>query len=186
VLTSILVTIAIVGPMVAYAGVSVIWPSSTATVNVDTSPPITFAQGSDYTQASSLGFASAFATTNNAGSFTVTVSGLSGGTVTIDNLTYIQREASVTSYKMQVATAFSGSLNPTLLKVRLWTGSTAPTADGDSGVCAVLDLEAALSTESSASCSAAGVKVQLVSTLPAGVSSETGTVSIRPSSIVFA
>lgn len=185
-LTGLLVAMAMVGPMVAYAGVSVIWPSSQVTVDVDESPPINFTAGSDHAQAQSLGFAGAFSQGNNGASFTLTLNGLSGGTVTVDNLTFIQREASVSSYKIQVATAIGGGINPTTLKARLWTGGTAPTADGDAQVCAVLDLEAAANTESSASCTAAGVKVQLVYALPAGQTTQSDSVSIRPSSIVFA
>jgi hypothetical protein len=185
-LTGLLVGMAVVGPMVAYAGVSVIWPSSTATVDVDEAPPITFAAGSDHAQAQTIGFAGAFSAGNNAASFTLSLNGLSGGTVTIDNLTYITREASVASYKVQIATAIGGGINPSTLKVRLWTGGTAPTADGDASVCAVLDLEAALNTESSAACTAAGVKVQLVYTLPTGQTTQSDTVSIRPSSVTFA
>jgi len=184
-LNVLLVGLAVVGPMVAYAGVSVIWPASTATVDVDQSPPITFAEGSDHSQASSLGFAGTFTETNNGGSFTLTVSGLSGGTVTIDNLTYIVRESAVASYKLQVASALSG-ISPDTLKARLWTGSTAPAADDSAGVCAVLDLTAAEDTESSGSCTAAGVKVQVVYALPSGQTTASGSVQLRPSSIVFA
>jgi hypothetical protein len=172
--------------MVAYAGVSVIWPSTTATVDVDEAPPINFTAGSDHAQAQTIGFAGAFTQGNNGGSFTLTLNGLSGGTVTIDNLTYIQHEATVSSYKVQVATAIGGGINPTTLKVRLWTGGTAPTADGDASVCAVLDLEAAANTESSTSCTATGVKVQLVYQLPTGQTTQADSVSLRPSSIVFA
>lgn len=185
-MAALLVGIAIIGPMVAYAGVSVIWPSSTATVNVNQSPPINFTSGSDYTQANGLGFAGSFAQANNAASFTLTASGLSGGTVTIDNLTWVQKASSVSSFKVQVASALSG-ISPTTLKIRLWSGASAPAADGDAGVCAVLDLTAAANTESTGSCSAAGgVRMQLVYQLPSGQTTQSGTVSVRPSSIVFA
>lgn len=188
-LTGVLVGIAIVGPMVAYAGVSVVWPSSDLTVDVDEAPPINFTAGADHTQAQSVGFVGAFTAGNNGGSFTLTLNGLSGGTVTIDNLTYMQRESSVSSYKVQIASALGAGINPTVLKFRLWSGNStvaAPSADTDSQVCAVLDLEAAANTESTASCTAAAVKVQLVYQLPTGQTTQSGTVSIRPSSVVFA
>lgn len=185
-LGSLLVGIAVVGPMVAYAGVSVIWPSTTATVDVDEAPPITFLVGTDHAKANTIGFAGAFTAGNNAGSFTLQMNGLSGGQITVDNLTHVKKETSITSYKLQVATAIGGGINPSTLKVRLWTGATPPTADGDSQVCAVLDLEAAANTESSASCTAVDVFVQLVYALPTGQTTQSDTVSIRPSSIVFA
>lgn len=185
-LGGLLVGIAVVGPMVAYAGVSVIWPSTTATVDVDEAPPITFLVGADHAKLNTIGFAGAFTAGNNAGSFTLTLNGLSGGQITVDNLTHIKRESSITSYKVQVATAIGAGINPDTLKVRLWTGATAPTADGDSQVCAVLDLEAAANTESTASCTAVDVFVQLVYKLPTGQTTQTDSVSIRPSSIVFA
>lgn len=190
----LLAGIAIVGPLVAYAGVSVIYPSSAHTVNVDTSPPITFASGDDYTQANSIGFAGSFASTNNAASFTITLSGLSGGTVTIDKYATVAGTAAVTSYKMQVASALTGTLTtPTTLEIRMWDpgiSATAPTADGDSNVCAILSLKAIATTESTAEAAtpcAGGTtyNIQVVYQLP-NASSGSSSVSIRPSSIVFA
>jgi len=188
----LLVGMAIVGPLVAYAGVSVIYPSSTHTANVDTSPPITFAAGADHSQANSIGFAGAFTQTNNAASFTLTLSGLSGGTVTIDKYAAVTATSAVTSYKMQVASALSGTLTtPTVLKIRVWdTSGSAPTADGSASVCAYLDLTASANTESTAGAAApcaggATYAIQVVYQLP-NASSGSSTVAIRPSSIVFA
>lgn len=181
----LLAGIAVVGPLVAYAGVSVVYPSSTQTVALDTTPPITFAAGADQSQAQSIGFLSALTTADNAASFSITLKGLSGGAVTIDDYATITKAASVTSYKMSIATALSaGVTTPTLLKIRLYTGGTAPTADNSAGVCGVLDLQAAQDTESAA-CTGTTVHIQLLYTLPTG-SSGTSTVAIRPSSIVFA
>ncbi len=184
---ALLVAIALVGPMVAFAGVSAVWPESTKTVDVNTSPPITFAAGADHTQANSLGFAGAFTATNNAASYTLTVSGLSGGTLTIDDLVTITSTANVADYKLQIDTALAGTLtNPDTLKVRLWTGATPPTADGDAQVCGVLDLEAVATTETATACAGSStVKVQLIYALPDG-SSGSSTVSIAPSTINFA
>lgn len=184
-LTALLVAMATIGPMVAYAGVSVIWPTTTVTADVDEAPPITFLVGSDHARANTIGFAGAFTATNNAGSFTLTMNGLSGGQVTVDNLTHIKRETSVTSYKLQIATAIGGGINPDTLKVRLWTGATPPTADGDSQVCAVLDLESAANTESSAACTAVDVFAQLIYKLPTGQTTQSDSVGVRPSSIVW-
>lgn len=184
-LVALLIGIATVGPMVAYAGVTVVWPDSTKTVDINTSPPITFSQGTDFTTASDRNFASGFSADNGGASYTLTVSGLSGGSVTVDDLVNISKGASVSSFKVKVDTGLSGTLtSPTTLKVRLWTGSTAPTADGDSQVCAVLDLTSAAGTESTNACSNS-VKMQLVYELP-DASTGSSTVSILPSSIVYA
>lgn len=185
-LAALLAGIAIVGPMVAYAGVSVIYPSGQQTVNVDTAPPITWSAGADHTQANGLGFVGAFTRTENNAAITLTLSGLSGGTVTIDKLGNVDREASIASWKMSIATALTGTLTaPTTLKLRFWTGVTAPTADNSAGVCAVLDLTAVVNTETSAACTASQVFAQLVYTLPASASGSS-TVSLRPTSITFA
>jgi hypothetical protein len=183
--TALLLSIALFGPMVAFAGVTVIWPSSETMVDVNTDPPIQFAAGADHARAESLSFSGAFAAQNNDASYTLTVSGLSGGTVIIDELVTVTRTIAVTSYKLEIASALAGTLTtPETLKVRLWTGDIAPTADGDAQVCGVLDLMAALETESAA-CSAATVKMQLVYGLGADASGSSS-VSVRPSSIVFA
>ncbi len=179
---SLLIVVALLGPLVAYAGVSVIWPESTATVDVDENPPVQFAAGADHATAQSLGFAGAFSTNDNGASYSLTLNGLSGGTVTIDDLANITRDASISSYKMEVTAAPTG-ITPDTLKIRLWTGASAPTADGDAQVCAVLDLTA---TGESANACSNSVKMQLIYALPSGQTTETGTVTIRPSSLVFA
>ncbi|MGQ0536898.1 MAG: hypothetical protein ACT4PT_12610 [Methanobacteriota archaeon] len=184
-LGALLLALAVLGPMVGYAGVNVVWPASTITADVDENPPIDFLVGADHTTAQNLGFAGAFTATNNAASFTLTVNGLSGGNVTVDNITYVNKESAITSYKIQIATALGAGINPTSFKVRLYTGS-APTSDGSAGVCAVLDLEAAANTESSAACTATNVAIQVVYELPAGQTTQSDSVSIRPSSIVVA
>lgn len=181
----LLVGIAVVGPAITHAGVSVIWPASEHTANVDTTPIITFAQGADYAQAESLGFASSFTAVDSGAAFTLTLSGLSGGSVTIDDYVAATVDPAVDTWNMEISSALAGTLTaPTLLKIRLWTGLTAPTADGDAQVCGVLDLTAAVNTATATSC-ADDAKIQVIYTLP---SSSTGSsaVSIRPSSIVFA
>lgn len=181
--------IAAITPVVAYAGVTVVYPKSTHTVNVNTTPPITFAQGADYTVANNNGFASAFTLIENNGAFTVTLSSLSGGSVTIDKYANAVATATVTTFKMQVGTAVSGTLDSTeieILKIRLWTGGTPPTVDGSVGVCAVLDLESAVDTESAATCAGSQtVFIQVVYQLAAGAVGSS-TVATRPSSIILA
>ncbi len=186
VLTALLVGIAVAGPAVAFAGIDVIWPESTTTADVNESPPITFSAGADHSAAQSAGFASALSTGDNGAAYTLTLNGLSGGTVTVDDLVTITKDASVSSYKLEISTALSGTLTPTTLHARLWTGSTAPTADGDTQVCAVLDLTDPVSTEASTACTQGTTKVQISMTLPADQTTESATVSVRPSSIVFA
>jgi hypothetical protein len=184
----LLVAISLVAPLVSFAGVSLIYPGSTITANVNTSPPITWAQGQDYSKAQTYGFASSFTASNNAGSFTLTVSGLSGGTVTIDKLLNCSATSAVSTFKIQISSALSGSLSPTptTLKLRFWTGATAPTADGSTGVITVLDLTQAQGTQTAATISGSQtVYVQIVVTY-ASATTGSSTVSIQPSSIVMA
>ena len=182
---ALLILISLMAPLITYAGVSLIYPSSDITANVKTSLPITWASGSDYTLAQSNGFAGSFSTSNNASSFTLAISGLSGGTVTIDKLLNVVATSNVSTFKVKISTGISGTLSPTptTLKLRFWTGSTAPADDGSSGVVAVLSLKATEGTETLTTISGSQtVYVQLVYQL---ASSTTGSssVSIQPSSI---
>jgi hypothetical protein len=183
-----LIGIALLVPTISFAGVSLIYPDSTFTTDVNTSPPITWDQGNDYTLAQSLSFAGSFATTDNDASFTLTVSGLSGGTVTIDKLLNVTAASSVSTYKLKISSALTGSLSPTptTLKLRLWTGATAPTSDGDAQVEAVLDLTDVLNTETTDTIG--GDQVVYVQLICEYGSSTSGTdsVSIQPSSIALA
>jgi hypothetical protein len=183
----LLIGIALLVPTISFAGVSLIYPDSTFTTDVNTSPPITWDQGNDYTLAQSLNFAGSFVTSDNDASFTLTVSGLSGGTVTIDKLLNLTAASSVSTYKLKISSALAGTLTaPTTLKLRLWTGATAPTSDGDGQVEAVLDLTAVLDTETSTTI--AGNQVVYVQLICEYASSTTGSssVSIQPSSIALA
>ena len=183
-LYTIVVLISFLAPLVSYAGVSLIYTSSTITGNVNASPPITWTQGADYTQAQGAGFAGSFGTSDNAASFTITVSGLSGGSVTIDKLVNVVATSVVSTFKVEISTAKSGTLDPTTFKLRFWTGATAPTGDGSAGVLGVLDLEAALGTATAAMAGAQTIFVQLVYVLPSAASG-TVSVSIQPSNIVL-
>lgn len=184
----LLIIISLLAPLASYASISLIYPNSMIASSVNASPPITWVQGHDYSKALSYGFAGSLATSNNAGSFAVTISGLSGGTVTIDDLLNCTATSSVSTYKIQIASALSGTLSPapTTLKLRFWTGATAPTADGSSGVVAVLDLTATLNTETSTTISGSQtVYVQVVATY-ASAATGSSSVSIQPSSITMA
>lgn len=186
-LVLMLTGLAVVGPLVAYAGITVIYPKSTHTVNVNTTPPITFTQGSDYAAASANGFASSFVRHDNDASFVITLSGLSGGNITIDNYTMATKIAAVTSYNLTIADALSGTLAPlTSLKVRLWTGAVAPTTDNSAGICGVLSLQSGAGIGSSRGpCTGAFVRFQVVYELGTDATG-TSTVAVRPSNIVFA
>ncbi len=185
----LLVGIALLTPLVSYAGISLIYPSSEFTADVAT-PPITWDTGDDYTLASNLGFASGYTSHDNTASFALTISGLSGGSVTVDKLLDLTADAPVTSFKIKIETALSGTLSPEpdTLKLRIWTGATAPTSDVDASVEAVVDLLAAVDTESAAITQAATTTyfVQLVYGWNSARVDASGssTVEIAPSSIV--
>lgn len=180
-----LLAVAAVGPTAAFAGIDVVYPASSKTADVDESPPITFAAGTDHSTAESVGFAGAFSAEDNGAAYSLTVYGLSNGKITIDDLVNVTLGSSVASHKLKVDTALGAGISPDTFKIRLWTGSTAPSADGDTQVCAVLDLTAAAGTESTNSCTKS-TKMQLIYDLPAGQTTESDTVKIAPSSITFA
>lgn len=173
-----------VGPTIAYAGIDVVYPASTKTADVDETPPITFSAGTDHSTAESVGFSGSFISEENSGAYSLTLYGLSDGKITIDDLVNVTIDSSVASHKLNVDTALGSGITPDVLKLRLWTGSTAPTADGDAQVCAILDLTAAAGTESTNACTAS-TKMQIVYDLPSGQTTESDTVKIAPSSISF-
>jgi hypothetical protein len=178
----ILICISVTAPLISYAGISLIYPVSTMTADVNLSPPITWAAGEDYTRAAALGFASSFNQGNNAGSFSLTLSGLSGGTITIDKLLVLNADEDINTYKIQIETALSGTLTPaaTILKLRFWN-TTAPVDDGSA--IAVLDLKSGEETETAAIGGNQSVNIQLIYQLASNTSGSS-TVIIQPSSIV--
>ena len=181
----LLIAISISAPAISYSGVSLIYPDSSITANVNASPPITWSQGADYLVAQSNGFSGSFLTSDNAAAFTLTVSGLSGGTVTIDKLVNVIASSGVATFKLKISSSLSGSLTvPNSLKLRFWTGSNAPTVDGDA--IAVLDLTATLGTETATAIPGnQTIFVQLVCTYATGTTGSSS-VSMRPSNIILA
>lgn len=93
----------------------------------------------------------------------------------------------VATFKVKISVALSGTLSPAVntLKLRFWTGATAPTADGDAQVAVVLDLTAIVDTETVTTI--AGSQTVFVQLICDYASSTTGSssVSIQPSSIVL-
>lgn len=185
----LLVAVTLTTPLIAYAGITVVYPKSTHTVGVDATPPITFAQGADYAAANTQGFASAFALIDNDGAFTITLNSLAGGNVTIDKYANLVADATISTFKVQIGTAVSGTLDAAeleSLKIRLWTGGAPPTTDNSAGICAILNLESAADAESSTTCAGnQTVFIQVVYQLASGASGSS-TVAVRPSSLVFA
>lgn len=203
-LTAILVALALVGPVVAYAGVSVVWPASTKTVNVNQDPPIRFKQGDDYTLAKGNNFTSAWAGQNANASYTITVSGLSGGNVTVDKLVRVEVDSNVQDFNVSIESALSGTfdnVNISRLKIRLWNGTTEPAwdadesgaADGAEGIRCVLDLKGAKGSSTggvpASHCERPGegfMHMQLLFALADDQSVEESTVSIQPLDVAFA
>jgi len=188
----LLVGVALLAPLVSYAGISLIYPGSRFTSDVSTSPPIRWSTGDDYALASDLGFASGYTSKDNTASFVLTISGVSGGSVTVDKLLELTAVGYVTSFKIKIATALSGTLLPVpdTLKLRIWAGATAPTEDTDTSVEAVVDLKGDAGDESVAITQAATTTyfVQLVYAWDTARVNASGssTVEIQPSSIVTA
>lgn len=192
-LNLLLVGVAVVGPFVAYAGVTAIFPGSNHTINVAT-PPITFAPRKDFNTATTAGFvtASTFNGTDddNGASFTVTLAGLSGGTVTADNFINVTvDQTKVSSYRLEVSTSWSaGTLSPapTTIKYRMWgaNGCSAPTDDTISAcMSGPLNLMAAAGNMTGKANE--DRILQLVMVFPNDMTGGSGTVSIRPRDIVF-
>jgi hypothetical protein len=205
-LYAILGSIALIVPLFSYAGVTLIYPSSTTTVNVSSSPPITYASDTDYTTAANNGLAASFTTTNQGASYTVTVKGLSGGSMTADQWIKINAVTGVSQFTSQISSALTSTTGITSLKLRYWDSglsSTAPTSDTANNVIGTIDLKAgtagtsisfnsAYNTNAGATAStmatvaktAAGVKVQLIVTL-IDSSTANASVSLQPTGIVL-
>lgn len=124
---------------------------------------LAFEEGADYADAEAEGWASGFATRDNGTSFDLTVTGLPGARVTIDDLVTINRTSGSGSFQVNVTEPLAGQAN---LTIRFWSGDTPPTTDGASSVCVVADLST--SGVADGSCSADTVHLQYLITLPEG------------------
>lgn len=127
------------------------------------STTLAFEEGADYADAEAEGWASGFATRDNGTSFDLTVTGLPGARVTIDDLVTIDRTSGSGSFQVNVTEPLTGEAN---LTIRFWSGQTPPTTDGASSVCVVADLST--SGVADGSCSAETVHLQYLITLPEG------------------
>lgn len=155
-LTVLLVAMSLVGPAVAYAGVDVIWPESTNTVNINQDPPIQFdANSTDFRTAQANNFTGSWTGSNNNASYTVTVSGLSGGNVTIDKWLNVSYKEAVDSYDINITDDTLAAVGPTTLTssevnfigYRVWDASgSAPTTNTSASVLCWVNLENASDT----------------------------------------
>lgn len=188
ILVAALLVVSIVGPLTAYAAVTVIYPKSTHTVGISGTAPISFDEGADYWTARNASFANSWLGHDANASFTIDLNTLSGGNVTIGKYVHATASAGVSKFRMEIATAIPGgaTLDPAeivSLKIRLWTGGVEPTTDFSAGVCGVLNLESAVGNRT-AYCPTGVVFMQSVFELGTD-SAGTATVSIRPTDVVF-
>lgn len=191
-----LIGVAVTGPMVAYAGVSVVYPESTTTGDIDTSPPVTLAKGSDWSSALSADLVASWSSDDSAASVSFTIKGLEDGNVTIDALVKADQISGVSSHKIEVTDAIGASESGGLVASEIsdaklvFYDDSAASAPGNvtaASVCAWIDLTSV--SESSGSCDPAddSVNAQLFYELNDvdNPSTDTATIKFRPSSIVF-
>ncbi len=101
------------------------------------SSPVIQVQGSDYQTAARLGYV---AQSSSGDQMYLTVNGIAGAELVIDNLTAFVNQGGATSMAAVITSAASGTLPVQTLEFRFWTGSTAPTSDGSPGVLQCLYL----------------------------------------------
>ena len=187
-LTFLLLGVSILGPITAYAAVTVIYPKSTHTVGIAGTAPISFDAGADYWSAEANEFSAAWLGHDSNASFTVELNALSGGNVTIGKYVEATAGAGVTKWRLEISDAVPGGATLTAaeivsLKIRLWTGGAAPTTDNSAGICGILNLESAAGNRT-AYCPTGTVYLQSIFEL-ASDAAGTATVSIRPTDVVF-
>lgn len=154
-LTVLLVALSLVGPAVAYAGVQVVWPASTDTLNVNEDPPITFDKGDDFSSAKSNNFTGDWVGHNNNASYTVTLSGLSGGNLTVDRWLNVTVNPAIQDFELNITEAIGedtlGSSSINYATIRLWNatnGDPAPTTNASLTSQCELSLTAGVGTSS--------------------------------------
>lgn len=139
---AILIAILLSIALITYTGVNLIYSPSTITVGV-VKPPLLWEQGGDYGTASSLGYATGWSLSTNKTYFSITVRGSPELTVIIDDIFRIVNTTNVVSFRVEIATAISGSLKtPTdkieTLTLEFW--------DDTRGVIGTLNLEGSVGT----------------------------------------
>lgn len=187
VLTIVLVGLALTGPMVAYAGISVVYPDSFGGSSVKDTPGITFSEGTDWDTAQGDGFLDNATMTTDGSSTNVefNMNGLIDGEVTIDDAINVSLSG-VSSFKLDVTGAAS-SADIDIFEVCVWTGTTTPSScdSSESAVCIELDLTTA--SESSNACSngldaKVMIHLKLKDTAAASLDSDA---TFKPSSITY-
>lgn len=130
-----------------------------------TTEGLSFEKGADFAQAENLGWVSNFTLGDGNASFNLTLHGLPGGTITVDDMVTANR-TSEEGFRVNVTDALDGEASVT---IRFWNGTTPPTSDADANVCAVVDTSAA--GMANGTCTAQHVHLQYVITTPDGAAS---------------
>jgi hypothetical protein len=184
---AMLIAIAFAVALVTYAGVTLVYEKSTITVGA-VAPPLKWAQGSDYTTAYNLGYATGWTLSGAETYFSITVKGSPELEITIDDIfRVVETDSRVASFKVEITDAISGTLKSptdkiTTLKLRFWTGDNPPTTD-DQAV-GVLDLEGNAGAKTAAMSIDDTLKVQIIIKLASDArESESAIVKIRFSDI---
>jgi len=131
-LIAILIAILLSIALITYTGVHLIYSPSTITVGVVELYPLKWKQGDDYNTAYNLGYAKGWSLSTKETHFNIIVNGTPGLTVIIDDIFSVYNTTNVVSFKVEIATAISGSLvnKITTLKLRFYNASDPiPTAD---------------------------------------------------------
>jgi hypothetical protein len=147
-------------------------------------PALTFHPGADYASARGAGLAGEFQSLHNGAAYAVTLSGLAGSRIVIDDLVEARVDPGVASYGFQIDQGLRGTLTkPTEFVMRAWSGPSPPQSNDDPGVCAVVDFTSSEHAGIHDRCTT-NVHLQFVLELPHSAKGES-TVSIRPTGIVF-
>ncbi|MEM2928329.1 MAG: hypothetical protein QXP60_05140 [Nitrososphaerota archaeon] len=173
---AILIAILLSIALITYTGVNLIYSPSTITVGV-VKPPLLWEQGGDYGTASSLGYATGWALSTNKTYFSITVKGSPELTVIIDDIFRIVNTTNVASFKVEIATAISGSLVGKIdtLTLEFW--------DDTRGVVGTLNLKGSEGTKTAAMTILDDydmLKVRIIIILSSGaLTTDTATVQVR-------
>lgn len=142
-------------------------------------PEMTFTRGADWDMATEAGFADRFDTRDDGSAFDLELSGLPGGTVTIDRLVEIDASEEIGGYRWLIEDP--AGMDGVELDARLWTGEVAPDSDDDPAVCSLADLTRVGLSEGR--CPAGTAHVQVVYSLP-GDAEGSDVVQIRPEILI--